>query len=256
MKRLPAVKRFVGRLVLAGVFALGLALVPTVGTAQAAPQREAGLQPGQQSRHARMPITTGTKTTSMDAPEKNSELEAYTHSKVVQALARRLGLSAGAASRLFEDFNSGVLIAVILFYIFKKVPGIFRAQRKTIEHDLVEARSATADAEARLREVELKLAGLNGEVEALRKQALENNRHEEERMHASLEEERDRIVRSAQAEIHAAQTAAERGLRRYAADLAVDRAAERVRLSEDGDRVLVDDFLKNLAGTIGKRGQN
>jgi F-type H+-transporting ATPase subunit b len=256
VKRLPARMRCVGGLALLGVFALGmalgLALVPTVGMAQAAPQHETG----QQTRHAHMPITTGTKTTSMDAPEKNSELEAYTHSKVVQALARHLGLSTGAASRLFEDFNSGVLIAMILFYIFKKVPGIFRTQRKTIEHDLVEARSATADAEARLRAVELKLAGLNGEVEALRKQALENNRHEEERMHASLEEERDRIVRSAQAEIHAAQTAAERGLRRYAADLAVDRAAERVRLSEDGDRVLVDDFLKNLAGTIGKQRQN
>ncbi len=245
------------------LFVLCAGVIAAPGMAQASPvsggtQQPAGQQTAQQAQpqHKSLPITTGTKTTSMDAPEKNSELEQYTHSKVVQALARHLGMPTSEASRLFEDFNSGVLIAVILFFLFRRVPGIFRAQRRTIEHDLIEARRATADAEERLRAVELRLAGLHGEVEALRNQALENNRHEEERVHASLEEERQRIVRSAQADIHAAQAAAERGLRRYASDLAVDRAAERVRLTEEGDRMLVDGFLQDLAGAIGKRGQN
>lgn len=213
----------------------------------------------QRNMHAQskaQPIITGTKSSSMDAPESNSDLEHYAHSAVVQAMARRLGMSTVAAARLFEDINSGVLIAAILFFILKYVPGIFRGQRRTIEHDLVEARKATADAEQRLKAIEARLAGLNGEVEALRKQALETSHAEEERVHASLEEERERIVRSAEADIQAAQAAAERGLRRYASDLAIDRAAERVRLNEDGDRVLVDEFLQNLAGALGRRGQN
>ena len=213
----------------------------------------------QRSMHAQsrtQPIITGTRTTSMDAPENNSDLEHYAHSAVVQAMARHMGMSTVAAARLFEDINSGVLIAAILFFILKYVPGIFRGQRRTIEHDLVEARKATADAEMRLKAIEARLAGLNGEVDALRKRALENNQAEESRMRASLEAERERIVHSAEADIHAAQAAAERGLRRYASDLAVDRAAERVRLNEDGDRVLVDEFLQNLAGTLGRRGQN
>ncbi len=182
----------------------------------------------------------------MDAPDTNSDLETYTHSPVVQAVARKLGLSTNRASRYLEDVNSGVLIAVLLYFLLKYVPGKLRAKREGIAHDLQRARQATADAEARLKRVEARLSSLDGEVEALRAQAAENGRREEQRIHASLEEERQRIVHSAEQDITAAQAAAERGLKRFASDLAVDRAVEQVRLTPETDQALVEEFLAGL----------
>ena len=208
-----------------------------------------------------LPITTGTTKTAMDAPDTNSDLESYAHAPAVQSLARHLGLSTNRASRLFEDFNSGVVILVVLYYLLKYLPGKFRARRERLDRELVEARAATEDAQARLGEIETRLTTLGAEVEALRREAAESAAAEHARMQAATEEERQRIVRTTEIEIRAIQASAERGLKRYASDLAVDRAAERIRLTPDGDRAatdqaMMDEFLQSLAGEIGKRGQN
>ena len=245
-------------------FTVFLLLAGAAGHAQtsAAPSApagsQAGAQPGAQSgqgRH-RLPITTGTSKTSMDAPEQNSQLEKYAHSPVVQSVARHLGLSTGTAARIFEDFNSGVLIAAILYFLLRYLPGKYKEKRQTVEQDLVRARQATADSEARLKRVEAKLASLGGEVKALRRQAEESSKSEEARMRRAMEAERERIVRSAEAEIAAAEAQALRGLKRYASDLAVDRAAARVRLSPEGDRALVDGFLEGLGSELSRQGRN
>ena len=203
-----------------------------------------------------MPPTNGTSQSRMDAPEKNNELESYTHSPMVARLARSMGISTDQAARYFEDFNSGVLILAILYYVLKYVPGRLRSKREGIDRDLAEARAASAEAAERMKRVEQKLASLGGEVEALRRHAAEGNKAEEKRMAAALEAEKQRIVRSAEAEIAAAQSNAERGLKRYASDLAVERAAGRVQLSPEGDRAMVDDFLRDLARQIGREGRN
>ena len=197
-----------------------------------------------------LPITNGTSKTAMDAPDSNNDLETYTHSPVVQSLARHLGLPTNRASRYFEDANSAVLILVVLYYALKLIPAKLRDKRKGIDADLVRARQATADAEARLKRVESRLAALDGEVDVLRQQAATAAGEEETRIRASLEEERQRIVHSAEAEIAAAQANAERGLKRYASDLAVDRAAARVELTPESDGALVDEFLRGLAAQL------
>ena len=218
---------------LALVLVCGLGLMPLHAEAQGESRKP-------------LPITTGTSTTAMDAPDTNNDLESYTHSPVVAAVAKRLGLSTNRASRYFEDFNSGVLILVVLYFFGKLVPARLRDKRKGIDHDLLRARQATADAAARLQRIEGRLNSLDGEVEVLRQQAAETSRAEEQRIHASLEEERQRIVRSAETEVAAAQAAAERGLKQYAANLAVDRAAERVRVTPEADAALIDEFLQGL----------
>ena len=203
-----------------------------------------------------LPNTNGTSQTRMDAPEKNGELEAYTHSPMVQRLARGMGISTDQASRYFEDFNSGVLILVIFYYLLKYVPGKLRAKREGIDRELADARAATVDAQQRMARVEQQLQSLGGEVEALRQQAEAGSRAEEQRMREALEGEKQRIVRSAEAEIAAVQANAERGLKRYASDLAVERAASRVQLDAEGDRAIVNGFLSDLAGQLGREGRN
>ena len=202
------------------------------------------------------PITTGTTKTAMDAPDTNSDLESYAHAPAVQAMARHLGLSTNQAARYFEDFNSGVVILVVLYYLLKYVPGKFRERRERLDRELREARTATEDAQARLERIETRLNSLGAEVEDLRRQARENAAAEQARMEAATEEERQRIVRTTEMEIRAVQSSAERGLKRYASDLAVDRAAERIRLTPDGDRAMVDQFLADLGQQISRGGQN
>ncbi len=202
------------------------------------------------------PITNGTSQTRMDAPEKNSELEAYTHAPMVRKLAGSMGISTNRASRYFEDFNSGVLLLVVGYYVFKLVPGRLRAKRKAVDRELAEARAATADAQRRLAQAETQLRALGGEVEVLKRQASEGAEAERVRMQAALDEEKGRIAHQADNEVAAVQAGAERGLRRFVADLAVQRAADRVRLTPEDDQAMVDGFLRELAGQLGKQGRN
>lgn len=233
------------RLIPAVLAAAFLVAAPVVSLAQV---------PSGQNKH--LPIATGSNDTRMDAPETNNQLEQYAHAPAVARFGSHFGLTPGQSTRVFEDLNAAILFAVILYFLIKIVPGKFRNKRTQLQRDLSDARAATAEAQARLQSVEAKLSMLGTEIEALRHEAAESSARDEARFKKTLEEERSRIVRSAQSEIQAAGEAAERDLKRFASNLAVDRAAERIRLSESGDQALVDDFLSSLAGELGKRGQN
>lgn len=182
----------------------------------------------------------------MDTPEPHSGIEQYRHSKTVRAIARMTGLKVETTAEIFEDFNSGVLILAIAYFLFKFIPGIFRSRSETIRKDLSQARTATEDANRRLAEVEARLSRLGSEIEAIRQQAERDSVEDEKRIAAALEAERERIVASAEQEIAAAQAAAQRELKKFAADLAVDSAMHRIQLSADTDRTLVRDFGKGL----------
>jgi len=70
-------------------------------------------------------------------------------------------------------------------------------------------------------------------------------------MREALESERQRIIASAEQEITAVQGAAQRELRKFAADLTIDNARRRMQLSSDTDRALVKEFGKGLSGGSG-----
>lgn len=192
----------------------------------------------------------------MDAPETNSQEEAYRHSSTVQAIARVMHIDTETAAKIFEDFNSAIIIIAILAFLIKALPKAFRNRSETIQKDLAEAHSATEEANKRLGAVEARLAKLDAEIEAIRRQAEQDSAEDEKRIKAALEEERRRIVESAEREIEAFGSAAQRDLKRFAADLAVERALQRIHLGADADRILVQDFVADLASTQSKGGQN
>ncbi|HLJ76204.1 MAG TPA: ATP synthase F0 subunit B [Acidobacteriaceae bacterium] len=184
----------------------------------------------------------------MDAPDTNAETEEYRHSSVVQAIAHKLGLKTETTAQIFEDINSGALLLVIFIGIWKVLPKMFRKRSETLEKELTLARSATEDANRRLAEVEARLSRLGGEIDAIRQQAEKDSVEDEKRMHAALESERERIIASAEQEIGALQSAAQRELKKFAADLAVDHALRKLQLTTDADRALVKEFGKTLSG--------
>lgn len=192
----------------------------------------------------------------IDAPETNSEEEAYLHSSTVQAIARVLQVKTETAANIFQIFNSTIIIGAIVWFLIKVLPKTFRKRSETIQKDLIDARTATEEANKRLSVVEARLARLDSEIDAIRKQAELDSLEDEKRIKASLEEERKRIIESAEHEIEAFGSAAQRDLKRFAADLAVDRALQRIHLGADADRILVKNFAADLAGTQAKGGQN
>jgi F-type H+-transporting ATPase subunit b len=187
-----------------------------------------------------------------EAKEAENSNDEYRHSGTVSAIARFLHVSTETAAQIFEDINSGFLIFVMLAVLVKVLPGMFRKRSETLQKDLSTARTATEDANRRLAEVEARLSRLDTEIEAIRAQAERDTAEDEKRIHAALEAERERIVSSAEQEIAAAQAAAQRELKKFAADLAIDSALRRMQLSAETDRALVRDFSKRLNGPGGK----
>ena len=66
-------------------------------------------------------------------------------------------------------------------------------------------------------------------------------------MPAATEEEKRKIVQSAEQEIAAASNAARRDLKQYTAELAVSLAEKKIAVNEATDKILVGDFSARLA---------
>ena len=184
----------------------------------------------------------------MDEPETHAQMEAFRHSAAVQSLARILHLSTETTARIIEDLNSGILIGAILWFLFRFVPKVFRKRNETLQKQLLDARLAAAEANERLAVVEERLSKLGIEIDAIREQTERDMVNDEKRIQESLETERQRIIASAEQEIDAAGAAAQRDLKKFAAQLAVNRARQEIRLSPEDDRALIRSFGENLKG--------
>ncbi len=194
------------------------------------------------------------------ANEGTTELESgddiYRHSASVKLIARWLHLDKESAARLFEYINFAILAGAILYALSRYLPKTFRENREDIQHRLLDARTATEQAHQRLAAIEQRLGHLDEEIAAISKQAEKDSVDDEARIKASIEEERRRIVESASKDIAAAASAAQRDLKRFAAGLAVDRAAQRLVLTEDDERGLLQEFAQSLGQHPQGRGES
>jgi F-type H+-transporting ATPase subunit b len=136
------------------------------------------------------------------------------------------------------------------------LPKTFRANRQNIQHQLLDARTATQQAHERLAAIEQRLGRLDEEIAAISKQAEKDSLEDEARIKASIEDERRRIVDAARKDIAAAASAAQRDLKRFTAGLAVDRAAQRMVLTADDDRGLLEEFVQSLGQHAQGRGES
>jgi F-type H+-transporting ATPase subunit b len=182
-----------------------------------------------------------------DAADQETGEDVYRHSASVKLLARWLHLDKEAAARLFEYLNFAILAGAVLFALLKVLPKTFRAQREDIQRRLSDARTATEQSNERLSAIEQRLSRLDEEVAAIAKQAEKDSVEDEARIKASIEVERQRITEAVSRDIAAASSAAQRDLKRFVAGLAVDRAAQKIALTEEDDRALVQEFSKSLA---------
>ena len=194
------------------------------------------------------------------SPETNkqeaNENDEFLHSAAVQKLGAMVGLNAEQAATAFTVANFVVLAALIGWFLAKTLPKTFRNRNTAIQKDLVDARTATEEASARLNSVEERLSKLDDQIAAMRAQAEKDSAHDEQRIRASVEEDKKKILATAEQEIAAATALAHRQLQQYAAELAIDQAAHKLVVTAETDRLLVQSFARRLMGDNSKEGQN
>lgn len=236
-----------------GLLALALLSLSLLGPGVSA---SAQTGPSQDVSHGTDSSTASTP--AAQSPEKNAEEadenEVYRHSAVVQFLGNKLGMSTNKAASAFEVFNFVVLAVLVGWLMLKTLPKTFRDRTSQIQKRLVDARAATEEASARLTTVESRLSALDGEIAGMRAQAERDLGAEEQRVRAAIEEERQKILSTTEQEIATLSAQARREIRQYAADLAIEQAAQKLVVSAEMDRLLVEQFANRLAGKAG--GQN
>jgi F-type H+-transporting ATPase subunit b len=171
----------------------------------------------------------------------------YRHTPLVQSLAKTFHLDVETTARLFEYINFAIIALAILIPLVRIMPKVIRKRSETLKHDLETARKTTADANTRLSAVEAKLSKLDSEIAAIRTQVEEESKQDEVRIKASIGEESARIVSAAEQDITAAAAQAKRGLRHFAADLAIEQAAKQLVLTPETDRALIAEFVGDAA---------
>jgi len=151
---------------------------------------------------------------------------------------------------LFWAWINFVLLAGGLGYIVKKNAGPYFAQRSQhIRKGMDDAERARAEADAKVAEVDGRLANLASEIESLRREAHEEGRAEAHRVRLEAAAEMAKIQTRAVEEIAAAGKAARLDLRRYSAALALSLAETKIaaRLSPQIQDTLVNGFVAHLA---------
>lgn len=209
--------------------------------------------PGRSTADGRQ--TTPEANSSEANAREEDETAIYRHSAMVGKIGHMLGMSTDTAGTVFEVFNFAVLAFGILFVAGKILPKLLRERSSGIQKDLTEARSATEEASVRLSSVEDRLAKLDTQIAAMQGQAEKDGLLEEQRLRAAAEEEKNKILASAEQEIAAAGALAQRQLQQYAAGLAIEHAAQRLVIGEETDRQLVRTFTERLSER-GTRGEN
>lgn len=234
------------RLMLAAIFVALLAPAGRALVAQEPAQPASEVKSGQQTAPQAL------------VPEKKAEEEdenrEYKQSPTVIKLGHMLGLQPEGAATAFTVLNFVILAVLVGGFLLKSLPKAFRDRNSKIQKDLVDARTATEEATARLNAVEARLSKLDSEIGRMRTESEEAASREEQRIKQNIEEEKAKIVAAAEQEIATASSQAQREIQRFAAELAIKQAAQKLVVTAETDRLLVASFAHKLGGDKG--GQN
>jgi F-type H+-transporting ATPase subunit b len=169
----------------------------------------------------------------------------------VRGLASMSGLSRQIVYWIFVIINFVVLAGGVVWIIRKILPQGFAPRTAEIQKGIEDARKASAEATARLTEIESRLARLDAEIAEIRGAAETDFSAEEQRIKAAAEQDARNVIAAAEQEIAAAARSAQRELKTFVAELAVEAAAKQIEVDAATDRELVHGFASQL-GKDGK----
>jgi F-type H+-transporting ATPase subunit b len=189
-------------------------------------------------------------------PEKKESIQEEAHdeeaqfkrSASVQKLAGWFGLTVTQAFWVSTLLNFAVIAGLIIFAMKSSLPKMFRERTSAIQRGIEEARKASADSAAKLQDIEARLSKLDQDIASMKIQAEQDADAEDRRLRAATEEEKNKILQTAEQEITSASNMARRDLKQYAAELAVALAEKRISVDDAADKNLVREFAAQLDG--------
>jgi F0F1-type ATP synthase membrane subunit b/b' len=151
----------------------------------------------------------------------------------------------------WKFFNLFIFVGLLIYILRRPLSESLAARREAVRRELIRAREEHAAAEAKLKEVEAKLALLHTEVETIRVQAQKEAVEEGERIARATEEEMKKLHTQAQREIESAGKMARQELRRYAAEQSTRLAEELIKrdMQAEDDARVMRDYVENLGGS-------
>jgi F-type H+-transporting ATPase subunit b len=172
---------------------------------------------------------------------------------LVKKAAHALNLSVETTANIFDYLNFLIIVLLIGVPLYKVLPKLLHARGEKVRNDLESARKATTEANARLSAIEAKLSGLDEEIAQIRLQVERESQQDEARIKSTIGEESARVVAAAEQEIASSAAQARRGLRHFAADLAIEQAAKQLIFTPEIDRALIAEFLGDATVTGGQK---
>jgi len=221
----------------------------------AAPLRAAAQQPAPAASGQPAAGSSEVSEKEMEKDEEKGD-NAYRHSAMIKSAARMMHLDVETTARGFEILNFAVVVLGIGIPLYRFLPKYLRGRAEKVSSDIESARKATEDANSRLSAVEAKLAHLDEEIARFRAEMEQEMRGDEARIKSAIEDESARIVASAEQEIGVAAAQARRGLRNFAAELAIEQASKQIVLTPEADRALIAEFVSDAAKSARGGGMN
>ena len=234
------------------LLAFGLVLASAALFAQPGPQAQPpsstpAVSVDAQKSSERNLTKTSAKAGDNKAPEEEEEENVqFKYSPIVRKVATATGLSKEAVYWTFLVINFAILAAGLAWVVKKVLPNGFAPRTAEIQKGIEEARKASADAGARLAEIEGRLAKLDAEIAEIRSAAEADFSVEEQRIKAAAEQDAKNVIAAAEQEIAAAARTAQRELKSFVADLAVGLAEKKIKVDDATDKALVRGFASQL----------
>jgi F-type H+-transporting ATPase subunit b len=144
--------------------------------------------------------------------------------------------------------NFAILFGGLAFLLRKPMGDFFSSRRAEISGGLQRAQEAQTSAQARMDEIEQRLARLSSEIGELRAHAEKESLAEREKIMIEAKRDVDRIVEQSRQEIERIGRSVEREIKEHVADLVIDRAGNTLRteMTQDDQKRIVVRFIQNL----------
>jgi F-type H+-transporting ATPase subunit b len=154
-------------------------------------------------------------------------------------------------SILWKWANFALLAGALSFLAGKHLGPFFKERSARIQSGLEEARKQSEAADARVREIERRIANLETEMKDLREHGRTEMAAEGERIRTETARSIAKLQSNAEMEIAAAAKLARHELKAYSADLAVQLATGQIkeRMNPATQEKLVNVFVSQLAKT-------
>jgi F-type H+-transporting ATPase subunit b len=177
--------------------------------------------------------------------------EAAGHKEGAAATAEHGSEAGGHAepSILWKWANFALLAGILGWLVAKNAGPYFTKRNQEIQGGLLDAKRLREESEARVQDIERRVANLDQEMQRMREAATAEMAAEGERIRQETARTMARMQEQAGHEISSATKLARQQLRSYAAELAVDLARQRIRerMTPAVDEALVQDFVKQLS---------